>query len=117
MLSSSQIKGKWAEIKGWVWNLWGEITEDEIEQTKGNLYSLTEIVQQKYGESKESIIQKLDRLIASFDNETDKSLKINDGEASYQRNPTGVRSQNLNQVDTDEIYNESRPSEDRISRH
>ena len=117
MLSSNQIKGKWAEIKGGVRNLWGEITEDEIEQTKGNLYSLTEIVQQKYGESKESIIQKLDRLIASFDNETDKSLKINDGEASYQRNPTGVRSQDLNQVDTDEIYNESRPSEDRISRH
>lgn len=91
MLNQEQIRGKWTEIKGGVRNLWGEITDDDLEQTKGNLQTLAGIVQQKYGESKESIREKLDSLMDSFDNETDKSLKLNDGESSYQRNPTGVR--------------------------
>lgn len=91
MLNEEQIKGKWGEIKGGVRNLWGEITDDELEKTKGNIQAVAGIVQQKYGESKESIKKKMDSLMDSFDNETDKSLKLNDGEASYQRNPTAIR--------------------------
>lgn len=91
MLSEEQIRGKWNEIKGGVRNLWGEITDDELEQTKGNIQAVSGIVEQKYGETKESIKHKMDRLMDSFDNDTDKSLKLNDGEASYQRDPTAVR--------------------------
>ncbi|MBA2403859.1 MAG: CsbD family protein [Bdellovibrionales bacterium] len=91
MLNQEQIKGKWIEIKGGVRNLWGKVTDDELEATKGNIQSVSGIVEKKYGETKESITKKLDDLMKSFDNETDKSLKINDGESSYQRNPTGIR--------------------------
>ena len=98
MLNQEQFNGKWDEIKGGMRNLWGKLTDDELEQSKGNLLSVSGIVQEKYGETKESIKKKLDSLLASFDNETDKSLKLNDGESSYGRNPIEVRTAQASQL-------------------
>jgi len=87
MLNEDILKGKWVEFRGGVRNLWGQITDDEIDETKGSFSKLTGLIQQKYGESKESINQKLDRLQDSFDNETDMA-DHDTAESSYQRNPT-----------------------------
>lgn len=97
MLNQEQIQGKWTEIKGGIRNLWGEITDAELEQLKGNIHAVSGIVQTKYGESKESIKEKMDSLMDSFDNETDKSLKLNDGESSYQRSPIDVQTSGKSQ--------------------
>jgi len=96
MLSKEQFKGKWLEIKSGLKNLWGEITDDEIESVKDNLQSIDRIVENKYGERKESILKKLEVLMESFDNETDKSLKLNDGESSYRRSPLTPKDENGN---------------------
>jgi hypothetical protein len=88
MLTHKQIEGKWTEIRAGVRNLWGKISESELDQYKENLHSITDIIQDRYGETTESIHEKIDKLMASFDNETDKNLKVNDGESSYERNPT-----------------------------
>lgn len=88
MLTHEQIEGKWTEIKAGVRNLWGRISESELDQYKENLHSISEVIQDRYGETNESIHAKIDKLMDSFDNETDKSLKVNDGESSYERNPT-----------------------------
>lgn len=96
MLNQDQIKGKWTEIKGGVRNLWGKITDDELEQTKGDLTSIAGIVRQKYGEKKEDIQGKLDRLFDSFENDQDKGKTP--PESSYMRNPTSER------YDSKEIY-------------
>lgn len=98
MLNQNEFNGKWDEIKSGMRNLWGKLTDDELEQSKGNLQSVSGIVQDRYGESKGSIKKKLDTLMASFDNETDKSLKINDGESSFERNPTEVRTAQTSQL-------------------
>lgn len=98
MLNHEQIIGKWNEIKGGIRNLWGNITEEELDENKGNLESVTGIVQQKNSESLKSIKKKLNTLMDSFDNDTDKSLKLNDGESSYQRSPIGVRTSQVSQV-------------------
>lgn len=87
MLNEEQLKGKWKEFKGGVRNLWGKVTEDEIDQTHGSFTKLSGIIQSKYGESKESISQKLANLRDSFDNESDKS-DHDISTSSYQRNPT-----------------------------
>jgi uncharacterized protein YjbJ (UPF0337 family) len=87
MFNEEQLKGKWKEFKGGVRNLWGKVTEDEIDQTQGSFTKLSGIIQSKYGESKESITQKLDKLKDSFDNETDKA-DHDISSSSYQRNPT-----------------------------
>lgn len=123
MLNQEQIKGKWTEIKGGVRNLWGQITDDELEQTKGNLSAIAGIIEQRYGETKEVVKEKLDTLMDSFDNETDKHPD-DIGASSYQRNPTGVRTSPAadEEYDTKEIFDDelhTRPdkSEDRIARH
>lgn len=95
MLNQEQFRGKWKEIKGGVRNLWGKITEDELEKTKGNLGAIAGMVESKYGETKESIKEKIDRLMASFDNETD---KINLSETSFERKPTAIRTSEKSQV-------------------
>jgi uncharacterized protein YjbJ (UPF0337 family) len=87
MLTQEQIQGKWTEIKGGIRNVWGKISDEELDQTKGNILSIPALVAKKYNETNESIIKKLNTLMDSFDNETDKSLKLNDGESSYQRSP------------------------------
>lgn len=90
MLNEQQIKGKWKEIKGGVQNLWGMITDEDLEKFKGNLYGLSGVIQEKYGETKEVIRSKLDKLMSSFDNATDKKRGVS-GESSYERNPTATR--------------------------
>ena len=96
MLNKEQFQGKWTEIKSGLKNLWGEITDDEIESVKDNLQSIDLIVEKKHGERKESILKKLEALMESFENETDKSLKFNDGESSYRRSPVIRGDQNDN---------------------
>ncbi len=89
MLNEEQIKGKWSEIKGGVRNLWGTITDDELESTKGNFIQILSLIQTKYGESKETVKTKLTQLMDSFENTTDKSLEKK-SQSSYERSPLEV---------------------------
>lgn len=66
-------------------NLWGRLDESELDRTDGDLSSIANLVQDKYGEEKNSIRMKLDQLLDSFDNETDKGLDPDS--SSYQRSP------------------------------
>lgn len=65
-MNEQQIKGKWTEIKGEIQKTWGKITGDEIEQTQGNLKSISGLIQQKYGMAKEEASQKLDDLVGRY---------------------------------------------------
>ena len=87
MLNEDQIKGKWTEIKSGIRNLWGKITDDDLEKVKGNINSVAGIIQEQYGETQEDIKKALDKLMNSFDNETDKNLKLNNGISSFKRRP------------------------------
>lgn len=89
MLNQDQIKGKWTEIKGGIRNLWGKITDDDLEKIKGDLTSISGLVRQRYGDTKEDIQKKLDALMASFENDEDKGIQP--PVSSYQRNPTSDR--------------------------
>ena len=59
ILNEDTIKGKWKEAKGEIQKMWGKLTDDELDQAKGDLTALTGIIQQRYGESKESVQTKL----------------------------------------------------------
>ena len=58
-MNNDTVKGKWTEIKGEILNAWGKLTEDELDQTKGNLLSIAGLIRQHYGEAKEDISNKL----------------------------------------------------------
>jgi len=57
------VNGKWLELKGEIKKAWGNLTSDEIEQTKGDIKSIAGLVQQKYGEGQEKFHQKLAEII------------------------------------------------------
>jgi hypothetical protein len=87
MLNQEQINFKWNEIKAGVRNIWGNISENELEETKANISQIPNLIHKKYMETNESINNKLQRLMETFDNETDKGHLLNDGISSYQRRP------------------------------
>jgi len=126
MLNQEQINGKWTEIKGGLRNLWGKLTDDELEKIKGNIQSVSGTVQGKYGETNDSITKTLHTLMDSFDNKTDKSLNLNDGESSFERNPTSEKPSRYSEYENEAEEFETRlspkpdsgqESEDRIARH
>lgn len=105
MLNQEQFNGKWKEIKGGIRNLWGRITDDELESLKGNITEVTGLVESKYGETKEEIKAKFDQLMDSFDNDTDKNLSPDVD--SYQRSPLGPRTSQTSQLQDSDIKTRS----------
>lgn len=60
------VQGRWNEIKGQVKKTWGKLTDDEIEQTKGDLTALGGLIQRRYGEAKEDYRRKMDDIVKNF---------------------------------------------------
>ncbi|WPU65444.1 CsbD family protein [Peredibacter starrii] len=99
MLSEEQFRGKWKEIKGGIRNLWGRISDDELEQLKGNLHKVSGLVEERYGETRTEIKSKLDQLMDSFDNPSDKNFDPD--RSSYQRSPIEDRTSAQSQLEDD----------------
>lgn len=70
-MNESIVEGKWKEIKGEIQKLWGKLTSDELEQTKGNMTAIGGLIQQKYGYKKEEYSDKLDTLVNKFSHNAD----------------------------------------------
>lgn len=51
-MDSDRCTGKWTEIKGRMQDAHGDLTQDEIEQAKGDRAQLEGLLQQKLGQSK-----------------------------------------------------------------
>lgn len=64
--NQDQVKGKWKEIKGELRKTWGKITDDEFEKTKGDAEAVSGLIQQRYGESKEKLKDRLDTIYKSY---------------------------------------------------
>lgn len=56
-----QIKGKWTELKGHAREEWGELTDDELQEARGEREQLIGLVQQKYGKAREEAEREVDR--------------------------------------------------------
>lgn len=66
-MNQDVVSGKWNEIKGEIRKMWGDITGDELEKSKGNLTSIVGLIQQKYGYKKEDVSLKLNQIVSRFD--------------------------------------------------
>lgn len=64
-MDNDRIKGKWTEIKGRIREAYGDLTNDEIEEAKGDRDQLEGIMQQKLGKSKDEARKAVDDILAS----------------------------------------------------
>ena len=58
-VNKDQVMGKWHEMKGKVKAKWGDLTDDDLTQSKGKFEELAGKIQQKYGGTKEQILVQL----------------------------------------------------------
>ena len=81
--NENTIKGKWLEIKGDVQKAWGKLTDDELEQTKGDMKSLGGLIQQRYGQEQGAYGKKLEDIFKRF--EANKDTAVNSIKTSLQK--------------------------------
>jgi uncharacterized protein YjbJ (UPF0337 family) len=62
MKNEQQIKGQWEQLKGKMKRAWAELTDDDFLRAEGSIDKMTGIIQERFGDSKEAIRKKLDRL-------------------------------------------------------
>jgi len=68
-MDSQIVKGKWNEFKGEMRKMWGNLTDNDLEQTKGNVKAIGGLLQQKYGQMKDDTRAEFDRLVKRFGHE------------------------------------------------
>jgi uncharacterized protein YjbJ (UPF0337 family) len=59
MITWKELEGSWTKIKGQIQERWGELTDDDLAQVKGNANQLVGTIQQKTGEARDVIEQYL----------------------------------------------------------
>jgi len=60
------FEGKWAQFKSGVKKTWQDISDYELEKIKGKENELIGLIQLSYGETKESIDRKINKIISSM---------------------------------------------------
>jgi uncharacterized protein YjbJ (UPF0337 family) len=61
-MNKDQMDGAWEQVKGKAKRVWGELTDDDFKKADGSTDKLFGIIQQKFGDTKESIKKKIDAL-------------------------------------------------------
>ena len=59
-MNKDTAQGKWLQLKGAVKPQWGKLTDDDLDQVKGNLERLVGIVQDRYGYARERAAREVD---------------------------------------------------------
>ncbi len=58
-MNQDQVKGQWEQIKGKAKKAWGELTDDDILKAEGSADKLYGVIQARFGDTKETIADKL----------------------------------------------------------
>jgi uncharacterized protein YjbJ (UPF0337 family) len=60
-----QIEGRWKEMTGSVQSKWGELTDNEIQEVRGDRRALAGKIQNRYGITKEEAERQIDEWLAA----------------------------------------------------
>jgi uncharacterized protein YjbJ (UPF0337 family) len=61
-MNKNQAQGKWDQIKGRAKKNWGKLTDDDFKRAEGSVDKLYGLIQEKFGDTKEAIKAKLDKI-------------------------------------------------------
>jgi len=78
MLTRQELEGKWKQIKGQIRERWGQLSDDDFQQVKGDTEKLVGVLQEKTGQSRREIEAFLDKA-------------ARDGQATAQQITEGAR--------------------------
>ncbi|OAB57318.1 general stress protein CsbD [Leptolyngbya valderiana BDU 20041] len=62
-MNDDQVQGQWDRFTAKVKQEWGDLTDDEVKKAEGNKDELIARIQEKYGDSKETIARKFNELV------------------------------------------------------
>lgn len=63
------LEGNWKQLRGEILRQWGKLTDDEVDQVKGNALELAGLLQERYGYTKEQAEERLHSLVESVEHE------------------------------------------------
>jgi uncharacterized protein YjbJ (UPF0337 family) len=58
-MNSDTIQGDWTQFKGKLREMWGDLTDSDLDRYQGKKDQLTGMLQKKYGLAKEEVERKL----------------------------------------------------------
>ena len=58
-MNKDQIQGEWNELKGRVKRAYAELTDDDFKRADGSRDKLIGIIEKRFGDAKEKIVEKL----------------------------------------------------------
>jgi uncharacterized protein YjbJ (UPF0337 family) len=61
-MNTDQVQGQWEQLKGKAKRAWAELTDDDFLRAEGSEDKLYGLIQERFGDTKEAIRAKLDRL-------------------------------------------------------
>ena len=61
-MNTDETKGAWEQLKGRAKSVWGELTDDDFMKAEGSVDKLYGTIQSRFGETKEKIKEKLDKI-------------------------------------------------------
>ena len=59
-MNNDQFEGKWKELSGKAQQQWGELTDNDIQEAKGDRRELAGKIQNRYGVTKEEAERQID---------------------------------------------------------
>jgi uncharacterized protein YjbJ (UPF0337 family) len=65
MMNQQILEGNWNEIKGKLREKWGQLTDDDLPQIRGDAEQIIGVIQRKTGETREAIEQYLKEISGS----------------------------------------------------
>lgn len=57
-----QIEGNWTQFKGKLREIWGDLTDDELEESRGQVDRIVGAIEERTGENRKKIHDRIDEL-------------------------------------------------------
>ena len=60
------LAGKWAQVRGQVKQMWGKLTDNDLDRISGRFDELAGLVQERYGYTRDQAEREVTRFIEQF---------------------------------------------------